>query len=1606
VVTAQSMERMGADIPGYVLEQVLARGLNGVFIRGRAQSDGAPVVIKRMRAIRDRATADQLKRDYTALGAVTERAIVSIRDASFDRVGHVVFAPPEGATTLRNDLRGGPPSVQEGLAIALDLARGLARGHAHGVLHLGVRPSNILIHRAPRARAILFDFGMARNVALARTSLSSRDDLERLLYAAPEQTGLARGAIDQRADLWALGAVLYELFTGRFPFSGSTAEELFHEQIARCPPSPIEIRSGIGSDLSALIVSLLAKDPADRQDCVDEVVTELRRINEDRLDSSASFRFRPKLERPSVPIAALAGRSGDLERARRAIDAAAKGSGRLLFVGGPRGSGKSALLKELARLDQRRAIFAFGNATELERDVPLAPLPEALASLADLLHRGPSSSNIERNPTEPSRAARAIRDSLGDDAGEISAIAPELAQIFGPAATGSKPKPRTIVDLFSSTSRIFKQPLVLIIDNLQWADPALHDLLWTLATDVAERAISVILAHSTDDARSSEVAALIRELERVARDTVETIELQPLSLEDTSALLCTSLGAEPPVELASAILRLSQGNPLHSLEALRGFISEGAVEVREGRVVLRTNALDHVPLSTGLTATMERRAATLGSAGSTILSAAALFSGPFRSEEIAEITGATPAEISSAIESAIALRLLEFSERGLTFIHQRARELFSRRLAPEDARRLHERIGRMLSTRPGDESAFEAALHLSRGEHASASVPKLITAARFARDHHLFGRAAVLWDRALELDERSPQRAEILEGSGDAALFAGRADPALDSYESALALATTDLDRARLHRKGAEVLLRRGDSLGAVARFEDALRILESSRSIIGRLRAERFVSEERALIFERMADAWSFLDGRRSAEARKKCPKKESGNSSSLSVWSRAQAALAEGIDRRQKGAHAEAQSSLRSAADLFVLSGDRRSEALVHAQLGPILIAAGDLASAQESLAALLRAAQDLGDRRLEALGWAGLAELSLLFGKHEAALDRARKVKDLEPDPLIGALGAAVEGRVELARGSLLEARASLDRAVRLVDSGRFSGEEVASIWVASAEQCLELAKIHRGSAIGSGALKEAIRAVRRASREARSFPGALASVLRAEAAAARASGQSARATALLERSIEEAKSRGQRYDLARAHFELGRTAIEEGDAKRSESHLALSEDVFRAIGAQLELQQVLQLRGQAVRGSGSPDREAITEKRKLDTLYRASALVSSMRDVDRLVDTVMDMALTATGAECGVLLLVEPAREDGRLAVRVSRNVEGRSIDLDPAQLDQAVIDEVISTRAPRIAGGPRRSILCVPLKREDRIAGVIYVENGQIADLFTRYDLEALSALAALVAVTLENAYAYRHIAELNDGLEERIKVRTKELQESQLQLLQSEKLASIGQLAAGVAHEIRNPLNGIKLAAELLRRHVDRGELDKLPGKVSAISEEVERANRHISNLLLYSRPKAPARASIALDKVIDQALKLVENQISLQSILVERRYEHDLPSLLADPHVLEQVFVNLLLNAAQAMANGGKLVLSVARKKGALCATVSDDGHGIPEEHLGRIFDPFFTTKEPGKGTGLGLSICQAAIRKLGGEISVESRVGAGTSFTVRLPLEIMNGS
>ena len=408
-----------------------------------------------------------------------------------------------------------------------------------------------------------------------------------------------------------------------------------------------------------------------------------------------------------------------------------------------------------------------------------------------------------------------------------------------------------------------------------------------------------------------------------------------------------------------------------------------------------------------------------------------------------------------------------------------------------------------------------------------------------------------------------------------------------------------------------------------------------------------------------------------------------------------------------------------------------------------------------------------------------------------------------------------------------------------------------------------------------------------------------------------------------------------------------------------------------------------------------------RQAQRRVEELALLNEIGYTVTSSLNLEQVLATTMQAVIKTMRAEAGSILLLDRASKDlvfeavagegatnlPGLCLRSGQGIAGWVAEYgQPVLVSEARQDPRFYDGIDAITSSTTRSLLCVPLWDHERIIGVVEVLN-KAGGVFNRHDLRLLESLAAEVSIAIENARLYGDLQQ-----------RMEELKNTQSQLIQSAKLAAIGELAAGVAHELNNPLTSILGFSRLVLQNTSLD--DPLRPDLTIIATEAQRAREIVRELLNFTHRTEGHREVADLNRVVQDALALTRKYLKKSGVLIEEHYAADLPSISLDVNRMKQVFLNLITNAAQAMPHGGLLSIVTEQAEDGVSVCISDTGEGIRPEYLNRIFDPFFTTRPVGQGTGLGLSVSLSIVKAHGGHIEVKSEVGQGATFNVWLPV------
>jgi signal transduction histidine kinase len=416
-------------------------------------------------------------------------------------------------------------------------------------------------------------------------------------------------------------------------------------------------------------------------------------------------------------------------------------------------------------------------------------------------------------------------------------------------------------------------------------------------------------------------------------------------------------------------------------------------------------------------------------------------------------------------------------------------------------------------------------------------------------------------------------------------------------------------------------------------------------------------------------------------------------------------------------------------------------------------------------------------------------------------------------------------------------------------------------------------------------------------------------------------------------------------------------------------------------------------------------------------KLGTLNDMVEMAARIPKIEDLLTHVLDRTMRAVSATIGSIMLLDHERQVLRMAVgrglgnherprvevRVGEGIAGKVVEMGEAVLVEDIEKDprFAKVNDPKYGSG---SFICMPLRVGDRIVGVVNLARkespgGSSSQTFASTDLQFLNALMTYTAYAVDNARLFEEARQAAQRLEEVVADQKLRLTLAQQQMVQAAKLSALGELVAGVAHELNNPLTVLLGTADMIEAEAS----ESIQRHVRLMREALDSARHVVRGLLTFGRQMPLQKTRVDLAELTERALALTFGELHVAEVSIRKEIAAGLPLVWADANQLQQVLVNLVTNAKQAMADveGERRLTISATRAGAdrVRIRVTDTGPGIPADTLGRVFDPFVTTKSD--GTGLGLSISYGIVREHGGTLSVDSTPGRGATFTIELPIE-----
>ncbi|MDA8138979.1 MAG: AAA family ATPase, partial [Desulfobacteraceae bacterium] len=709
---------MVREFPGYQILEQLGETPHSVVYRAQTQDHSRTVVLKALNnGAPSAAEIARFRHEYTLISAIDIQGIIRVLDI-IDGDGRLALVLEDfGGVALKQVLTQGF-TLERFLDLAIRLAQILGQLHQSNIFHRDVNPFNILLNPDSDVLKIA-DFGISSQMSELGRSVSHPALVEgTLAYISPEQTGRMNCGVDYRTDLYSLGVTFYEMLTGTVPFQSKDPLEIIHAHIAKMPPPPREFKREIPAAVSDIVMKLLAKSAAERYQNGFGLAADLRECRRQWQTTGRITPFTLGTKDISLRFIIpnhLVGRDEELAVLHAAFERASQGAAEIVLVSGEPGIGKSALVHELYKpIAAKRGYFIAGKFDRFHRAVPYSAIIQAFQGLVRQL--------LAESDTKLQQWRRKLLAALGPNGKVITDVIPEVALIIGnqPDLTelGPEETQNRFHLFFKNFVRVFAaddHPLVLFLDDLQWADIASFTLIQTLATDRHLRHVFYIGAYRDTDAASHHLFTQIRDTIQAARVPIHTIRLGPLNSAQinqfiTVLLSCTAETAQP---LAQAIHAKTKGSPFFIHQFLKTLYDQK--HLRIDPVAGWTWDLEKIrelEATENVVAFMAAKLHDLPGDIQETIKVCACIGNRFDLETLALITGRAMNKLLAGIDRLTQDGLIHRAGNLYRFSHDRIQEAAYSLLDPEERQGIHYRIGNLDVERTPAETRFNRIFYM------------------------------------------------------------------------------------------------------------------------------------------------------------------------------------------------------------------------------------------------------------------------------------------------------------------------------------------------------------------------------------------------------------------------------------------------------------------------------------------------------------------------------------------------------------------------------------------------------------------------------------------------------------------------------------------------------------------------------------------------------------------------------------------------------------------------------------------------------------------------------------------------------------------------------
>lgn len=1771
------------SLSGYQQTQQIYAGTRTLVYRATRQSDGQPVVVKVLRSPHPPVhELVQFRNQYAITQALDSPHIV--RSLRLDPYGnaYALVMPDAGAIALSDYWSQAAQTLTQFLNIAQQLAIALQYLSEQRVIHKDIKPANVIIH--PQTGHVqLIDFSIASLLPKEQQQLINPNVLEGTLpYISPEQTGRMNRSIDYRSDYYALGITFYELLTGQLPFTSQDPMELVHCHIAVDAPTVRDVNPKIPRFLSDIVLKLMQKNAEDRyqsalgiQHDLELGAQQLQSVDETAVlelglqDITEYFLIPEKLYGRETEVALLlntfarvAGDPQDLK--------AHPPSAEFLLVAGFSGIGKTSVINEVHKpIVQQRGYFIAGKFDQFQQNVPYSAIVSAFYQLVQQL--------LSESEVQFQQWCEALKAALGQEAQVIVEVIPEVELLIGSQPPVPKLGPTETQLRFN---RVFQQfmgvfctpehPLVIFLDDLQWADAGTLNLIEMMLGDRALTALMLIGAYRDNEVSPTHPLILLLERLRQTGVKLNEVFLQPLSLKHLNELIADTLHGDRATitPLAALVHQKTEGNPFFASECLKALHQENLLQfnLATRRWCWDMAQIKDRGITDDVVELMVGKLRRLSDATQTILSLAACIGATFDLKTLAIASQQTQTQIHQSLTAALQQGFIvptvkldpELLIQSYRFGHDRIQQAAYALIPQEQRQQTHVEIGRSL-LRDLDEMeqrdrGFEITDHFNQGLSLIRTATERRQLAHLNLQAAEKARLSLAYSAALcyvsigtdLLDDVSWQQdpalaMQLYRARVDIEYLCGHFETALNWIDAALVRASTDLERADIYTQQMVLHILGGDYvLGVETAYKAFAALAIEVPHADPAAEAQRLWGQIDAYLQDQ--DVNSLMTLPMMTEPGKMLAMKLLDEllpatyvaKPELFSWVITRAV----VYTIQYGLHPSSCHCFSCYGMLLVFE-ERYPDAYAFGSIALQLAQQWNehlqISRTAHVLSAFLMgwsqpvgqsdAIQKLVKSDLTYMGYSYAEcfgnklfasrtveqllteteiidhELAIFENKYTEVVNAVFKfaLYQLQDQPMgyIDCDGRAwqtadfIQECLEqqwiagLCTHYILQALIhylaedyatayTLTRDAEKHILTRRAGMIVPSFYL---HHCLILAVNYDDRPTEQDAiLAELQERQQQLLRWRNACPENFEPIyLLITAEIDRLQGREMDAIAGYDGAIATARKQGFIHHEAIANERAAKFWLQRHKLEFAQIHLVRAWYGYQEWGAIAKTKQLQQRHSTLLNpifNTTSPQPNLLTESLNLSaannpilstsslttnldalSILQASQALSSDIELNTLLTNLLTLVIETAGADyCALLLndaevlLVEATMQAGQppqflqmapfeTSGAVPQGLIHQVRRSQTPQVVESVLEHTTLVYDPYIQARSPQSILGLPLLNQGELLGVVYLENKLTTGAFTAQRVEVLGLLCSQAAISLKNAQLYQQSQDY-----------AQQLEQSQLQLVQSEKMSALGNLVAGVAHEINNPVGFLKgniqpaqdyvqdllglidiyqveypQDNDVIEDEIDAIDLEflrkDLPKLICSMDAGVDRIRNISDSLRTFSRKDQEHKVAFDLHKGLDSTLLILKHRTKASeqcpAVEILKNYG-ELPEVQCFPGQLNQAFMNILANAIDAFeesnqnktyreiaANPNQITIQTMMGDEYVEICIQDNGCGMKPETVDRVFEQGFTTKEVGKGTGLGMAIAHQIItEKHGGAIVCTSELGQGTTFIITLPL------